>query len=138
MSRNNSNKTDVLDPEVAAMAERRRFSAETKLRILEEAEACTDPGEIGALLRREGIYSSYLHRWRQARDRGQLNGLKAKKRGAKPAADKETLEELEKLKRENKRLRRRLTQAEAIIEAQKKLSLILGVDLEESESSEKR
>jgi transposase-like protein len=63
------------DPEVNA-APRRRFSAQEKLRILEEAEACIEPGEVGALVRREGIYFSYLSRWRRARDRGQLEGLK--------------------------------------------------------------
>jgi transposase-like protein len=67
------------------MAERRRFTAEEKLRVLEEADACTEPGEIGALVRREGIYSSYLSRWRQARDRGQLAGLGGQPRGPKPA-----------------------------------------------------
>ena len=100
MSRNNSNKTEVPDPEVAPVAEQRRFSAETKVRIMKEAKACTEAGELGALLRREGIYSSYLHRWRQARDRGQLNALKTKKRGPKPAADKKTRKELKKVKYE--------------------------------------
>ncbi len=75
MSRNGSERAAIPDPEVVPMAERRRFTAEEKLRILEEADACTEPGEIGALVRREGIYSSYLSRWRQARDRGQLTGL---------------------------------------------------------------
>jgi len=128
----------MADPEVAPTAKRRQFSANEKLRILEEAEACTGPGEVGALLRREGIYASYLSRWRQARDRGQLKALSPKKRGPKPPADKEMMEEMAKLQQENKRLRRRLMQAEAIIEAQKKLSQILGVGLEEEESEEKR
>ena len=73
-------RTRMPDAEVVPMAERRRFSAGEKLRILEEAEACTEPGEIGALLRREGICSSYLSRWRQARDRGQLTALGAQNR----------------------------------------------------------
>mgnify|MGYP002065136290 CR=1 FL=1 len=67
MSRNGSERAAIPDPEVVPMAERRRFTAEEKLRILEEADACTEPGEIGALVRREGIYSSYLSRWRRAR-----------------------------------------------------------------------
>jgi transposase len=138
MSNNGRERTNMADPEVAPTAKRRQFSANEKLRILEEAEACTGPGEVGALLRREGIYASYLSRWRQARDRGQLKALSPKKRGPKPPADKEMMEEMAKLQQENKRLRRRLMQAEAIIEAQKKLSQILGVGLEEEESEEKR
>ena len=80
MSRNGDERTEMPDPEVVPMAERRRFTPEEKLRILEEAQTCTGPGEIGALLRREAIYSSYLNRWRQARDRGQLTALGAQNR----------------------------------------------------------
>jgi transposase-like protein len=79
------------DSEVKTLS--RRFSAKEKLRILEEADACTEPGEIGALLRREGIYSLYLSRWRRARDRGQLDGLSKKKRGPKRTVDLELAEE---------------------------------------------
>jgi transposase-like protein len=118
MSDNEKDRTSLPDPEVAPTAQRRQFSAAEKLRILDEADACTDRSEIGALLRREGIYSSYLSRWRQARDRGQLKALSSKKRGPKPPADKEMIEEMAMLQRENKRLRRRLAQAETIIEAQ--------------------
>jgi transposase-like protein len=123
------------DPEVVPLAERRRFTAEKKLRILEEAEACTEPGEIGALVRREGIYSSYLSRWRQARDSGQLSALGASKRGPKPVTDAAVAREMARLRRENERLQKRLGQAEAIIEVQKKLSGLLGLNPEESESS---
>ena len=70
-----SDGTEALDPEVVPLARRRRFSAGEKLRIVEEADTCTEPGEIGALLRREGVYSSYLSRWRRARDLGRLDGL---------------------------------------------------------------
>jgi transposase-like protein len=119
------------------MAQRRRFTAKEKLRILEEAEKCTTPGEMGALLRREGIYSSYLSRWRRARDRGQLTGLSPKKRGPKRSADKALMDEMAKLQRKNERLQARLAQAEAIIEAQKKLSQILGLDPLENESDER-
>jgi transposase-like protein len=123
------------DPEVVPLPERRRFTAEEKLRILEEAEACTEPGEIGALVRREGIYSSYLSRWRQARDRGQLSALGANKRGPKPVTDAAVAREMARLRRENERLQKRLGQAETIIEVQKKLSALLGLNPEESESS---
>jgi transposase len=119
------------DTEVAAKAERRRFSAEYKLRILEEAAACGN-GEIGALLRREGLYSSHLTTWRRQQETGQLAGLAPKKRGPKPDPQ---AEELKRLRRENERLQVRLQQAEAIIEAQKKLSQLFGLGLT-SESDE--
>lgn len=138
MSRNGNERANVPDPEVVPMAERRRFSAEEKLRIVEEADACTEPGEIGALLRREGIYSSYLSRWRQARDRGQLTALGAQQRGPKPATDATLGREVASLRREKARLQARLDQAEAIIEIQKKLSQLLGLSSEENESNEKR
>jgi transposase-like protein len=112
----------VPDPEVAPKAKRRRFSAEYKLRILREAEACSRPGEIGALLRREGLYSSLLSDWRRQREAGALEGLRPRKRGRKPAPEKQRVTELE---RENARLRHRLEQAEAIIDVQKKLARIL-------------
>lgn len=112
-----------LDTEVAAKAVRRRFSAVYKLRILEEAEACSS-GEIGALLRREGLYSSHLTTWRRQREAGQLAGLAPKKRGPKPNPE---AEELKRLHKENERLQVRLQQAEAIIEAQKKLSQLFGL-----------
>jgi transposase-like protein len=110
------------DTEVVAKAVRRRFSAEYKLRILQEAEACSN-GEIGALLRREGLYSSHLTTWRRQQEAGQLAGLSPKKRGPKPDPQ---AEELKRLRRENERLQVRLQQAEAIIEAQKKLAQLFG------------
>ena len=116
--------------EVVAKAQRRRFSAEYKARILREAEACAaGSGEIGALLRREGLYSSHLVEWRRLRTRGALEALSAKKRGRKPIQDARD-RELARLSHENRRLRRRLSQAEAVIELQKKLSEILGIPLE--------
>ena len=137
MSRNGDERTEMLDPEVVPMAGRRRFAAEEKLRILEEADACTEPGEIGALLRREGIYSSYLSRWREARDRGHLSSLGDKRRGPKPVTDAALARENARLRRENARLQKRLDQAETIIEVQKKLSQLLGLNPEESESNGK-
>jgi transposase-like protein len=136
MTDQETNSTERPDPEVRLAPLRRRFSGKEKLRILEEADACTKPGEIGALVRREGIYSSYLSRWRRARDRGQLDGLSAKKRGPKSTADKELAEENAALRREIERLRVRLEQAETIIEVQKKLSHMLGLETSRSESTE--
>ena len=114
--------------EVAAKARRRRFSAEYKARMLREADACAGTGQLGALLRREGLYSSHLSEWRRLRARGALAALAAKKRGCKSTRDVRD-RELARLERENARLRRRLTQAEAVIEVQKKLSEILGIPL---------
>jgi transposase len=115
--------------EVVAKAERRRFSAKYKQRILKEAEKCTRPGEIGALLRREGLYSSHLTAWRAARDRGELQGLSGKKRGPKPKPRDARDERITELEREVKRLRTRAERAEALVEVQKKLSELLGIEL---------
>lgn len=135
MNREDGDQTERPDCEVKTPY--RRFSAREKLRILEEADACTEPGEIGALIRREGIYSSYLSRWRRARDRGQLDGLGSKKRGPKRAVEQELVEENAALRRENERLRSRLKQAETIIEVQKKLSQMLGLETSAQESTER-
>jgi hypothetical protein len=135
MNREDAGQTERPDSEVKTPY--RRFSAREKLRILEEADACTEPGEIGALIRREGIYSSYLSRWRRARDRGQLDGLGSKKRGPKRGVEQEQAEENAALRRENERLRSRLKQAETIIEVQKKLSQMLGLETSAQESTER-
>jgi transposase len=137
MSRTEIDQIKPADPEVVPVATRRRFSAQEKLRILEEADQCSEPGEIGALLRREGIYSSYLSRWRRARERGQLQALSSKTRGPKPANDKVLMEEVARLQQEKERLQGRLAQAEAIIEIQKKLSQLLGLS-PESDGSDGR
>ena len=126
--------TVIPDPEVVPKAKRRRFTAEYKLRIIREAEACSAPGEIGSLLRREGLYSSYLSKWRQQQEEGQLEALSSRKRGRKnqdPAAV-----ELAELERENARLRARLEQTEIIIDVQKKLSTLLGLTADTTESDE--
>jgi transposase len=115
------------DPEVPAKAKRRRFSAEYKLAILREADACTQPGEIGALLRREGLYSSHLVDWRRQRDQGALQAL-ARRRGRAPA-DPATAE-LARLRRDNQRLQAKLDQAQRIIEIQGKVSELLGIPLD--------
>jgi transposase len=114
----------IPDPQVSEKARRRWFSAEYKLRILEDAEGA-QPGEIGSLLRREGLYSSHLAKWRQQRREGTLQAL-SKKRGRKPRPDAGT-RRIAELERENERLRRKLTQAKTIIEVQKKLSQALGI-----------
>lgn len=110
------------DPEVVPRATRRRFSVAEKQRILEEADACSEPGEIGALLRREGIYSSYLSDWRRERESGEWQGQSGPRRG-RPA--KEQVSEVTRLQQENERLKAQLAQAELIITAQKKLSQAL-------------
>ena len=124
------------DPEVPEKAVRRRFSAEYKRRVVEEADGCVEPGQIGALLRREGLYSSHLSSWRNQREQGTLAGLEPKKRGPKSKRGDPLVGENEHLRRENQRLRKRLRQAEVIIDIQKKASEILGISLESSESDE--
>ena len=113
-----------VDPEVNAKPERRKFSAEYKRRILEEADACTEPGQIGALLRREGLYSSNLINWRKQRAEGSLKALSPKKRGPKPDP---VANENAALRRRIERLEAELKRAETIIEVQKKLSELLGL-----------
>ena len=108
------------DPEVEPKAKRRRFTAEYKLRILRAADRCEKSGELGALLRREGLYSSHLAKWREQRSAG----LSPRKRGRKAKDDGQT-KRLVQLERENERLRKQLRQSEVIIEAQKKLSRLL-------------
>ena len=99
--------------EVVAKAERRRFTAEYKRRIVREADRCTKPGEIGALLRREGLYSSLLTTWRAARERGELEGLAPKKRGPKATPPDPRDKKLAEQEREITRLRKRAERAEA-------------------------
>ena len=123
------------DPEVAATAKRRRFTAEYKLSILSQVESCREQGDIGALLRQEGLYSSHLSKWRQQRQKGALAGLTPKKRGRKPTANP-LAEENRLLQTENARLKRQLQQAETIIDVQKKVSTLLGIQLPETPTGE--
>jgi transposase-like protein len=111
------------DPEVVAKPKRRRLSAEYRLNILSQADACRAPGELGALLRREGLYSSLLSTWRRQREQGALLALRARKRGPKPKAVDPRVKELEK---QNARLQRKLKEAEMIIEVQKKCTRSWG------------
>ena len=116
--------------EVVAKAARRRFTAAEKLRVLREADACTKPGELSALLRREGLYSSHLSAWREARHRGELAGLAPRARGPKPKAVDPRDRKLTEQAREIARLQARLERAEGLIEVQKKVSQLLGIPLE--------
>lgn len=122
-----------METEVVAKASRRRFTAAEKLRVLREADACTRPGELGALLRREGLYSSHLSAWRAARKRGELAGLTPRRRGPKARAVDPREKKIAELERETRRLRARLERAEALVELQKKLSHLLGTPLPNDE-----
>jgi len=123
------------DPEVVAQARRRSFTKEYKISIIEEADRCKKTGEIGALLRREGLYSSHLRNWRRERKQSALTAMQAKQRGPKPKRDPQHLQILQ-LERENKRLQTKLQQAETILEIQKKVSELLGLPLAESDGSD--
>jgi transposase-like protein len=125
----------IPDPAVSEKPVRRRFTAEYKLRILHEADRSTASGQLGALLRREGLYSSLLSTWRQQRDQGTLAGLTPKRRGRKANPDAPLIAENQRLQRETQRLAAKLRQAETIIEVQKKLSEILGIPLPPSDNS---
>ncbi len=116
--------------EVMAKPTRRRFTAEYKLRVLQEAEGCRRPGEIGALLRREGLYASSLTHWRKQRQRGELAGLTQKRRGPVLRETNPLAENVKALERENARLRARAERAEGLVELQKKVSEILGIELQ--------
>lgn len=122
------------DPQVVEKARRRRFTGSYKLRILRQAESCTEPGELGALLRREGLYSSHLTKWRRQREAGALAGLSPKKRGRKARPVDPLAARVAELERENGRLRQKLQRAETIIEVQKKLSEVLGLTPQESDA----
>ena len=106
--------------EVLEKPVRRRFTVEYKMRILAEADACTEPGMLGELLRREGLYSSYLTTWRRQRDDGVLAGLTPKRRGRKAKPKNPLADENQRLQRENERLKEQFRQAELIIDVQKK------------------
>jgi transposase len=125
------------DPEVLEKPVRRRFTAEYKLRILSQAEACGHhPGKVGELLRREGLYASHLSTWRKQQEQGALAALKPKKRGRKASQPDPLVKENQRLQRENERLAARLRQAETIIDVQKKVSEILGIPLKSLDNGE--
>lgn len=120
------------ETEVSAKGRRRRFTAEYKLRILREAAECTRSGEIGALLRREGLYSSHLTDWRAKAEQGEFVALAPKKRGPKPKQVDPRDRKIVEQEREIAKLKQRAERAEAIVEVQKKLSALLGIVLPES------
>lgn len=124
------------NPEVVVDAKRRTFTAEYKLRILAEADAATQPGAIGALQRREGLYSSHLVTWRRERQAGILKGLTPHKRG--PKSKRSPIEEEnQKLRRANERLTEQLRKAEIVIDVQKKVGTLLGWPLPKADPEEK-
>jgi transposase len=121
------------NPEVVARPKRRRFTGEYKQRILTAADAAKGTGEIGSLLRREGLYSSLLATWRRERDTAIRKGLQEQKRGPKPQADPRTAE-LQRLERENAALVEQLRKARIVIDVQKKVAAVLGRALPETEA----
>ena len=123
------------DPEVRENKPRRKFMAKYKLDILRKADACTEPGQVGAFLRREGLFSSNLTTWRRQREQGLLDAMSPKKRGRKKQEINPLSQEVARLQKENERLKRKLKQAETIIEIQKKMSEILGIPQDHNEAS---
>ncbi len=127
--------TTIPDPEVTEKTQRRRFTAEYKRRILAEADKCKKPGELGALLRREGLYSSHLANWRAARDRDGKIGLEPKKRGPKPKAKPDDKDrKIIELERELAKAQARAERAEFLVEMQKKMAQLLGREISEEET----
>jgi transposase-like protein len=123
-----------VDPEVLEKPIRRRFTAQYKQRVLEEADRAEGSGQLGALLRREGLYSSNLTTWRRQRERGMLEALSPKKRGRKAKHEDPRDRRIRELERQTEGLQRRLKQAETIIEFQKKVCEILGIPLKGEET----
>ncbi len=123
------------EPEVLAKPKRRQFTAKYRLRILEEADRCTEPGAVGRLLRREGLYSSHLTAWRKARRNGSLRALAGKKRGAKPKSRNPLEPKVKQLEAEVARLEGELQKAHTILDVQGKVAGLLGIDLESEKDS---
>jgi transposase-like protein len=120
----------LAEVEVLAKPVRRRFTVEYKRRIVKEADSCSGSGEVGALLRREGLYSSHLSAWRAARDRGELAGSAPMKRGPAPKPVDPRDKRIVELERETRKLARRAERAEALVAVQKKVSELLGIQLD--------
>jgi transposase len=127
------NLLDGSDSEVPEKKPRRKFTALYKVAILEKADACTEPGQLGTLLRKEGLYSSNLSAWKRQREKGLLDALSPKKRGRKKTPRNPLAQEVARLEKENERLRGKLKQAETIIEVQKKISEMLGISQDHDE-----
>jgi transposase len=126
MTKTDKDRPVVPPTEVHPKAKRRTFSAEHKRRILAEVDACSEPGAIGAVLRREGLFSSHLVEWRRARERGQLEALAPKKRGPKTSPPDARDREIEELQQKLTRVTARAERAEALVEIQKKVAALLG------------
>jgi transposase-like protein len=125
------------DPEVPAKARRRRFSAQYKKKVLEEVDVCKGRSEaVGALLRREGLYSSHITTWRKQKEKAELDGLAPKKRGRKKKPINPLARKVRELESETRRLQKQLDKAETIISFQKKLSEMLGISLDQKENDE--
>jgi len=118
-----------MEVEVAAKTGRRRFTADYKRKVLRQAEQCKESGQIGGLLRREGLYWSNLSKWRKQRESGELAGLSVKRRGPQRREKNPIADRVKELERDNERLKRRAERAERIVELQKKISEILGIEL---------
>src|SRR4030042_2165686 len=127
---------EKLDPEVTEKKHRRKFTAQYKLDILDQVDKCTQQGQIGALLRREGLYSSSLTHWRRQRDKGLLSALSPQKRGRRNIDKNPLSQEVAHLQKENDRLKKKLKQAETIIDVQKKVSEILGISQDHIEGDD--
>ncbi len=130
------NISSIPDSEVLERPIRRKFSADYKLRILQEADTLKNPGDIGALLRREGLYASNIAMWNWKREKEELEGLAPKKRGPKEKSPEELERRIKDLERDNKKLKRRLEHAEMIIDVQKKISELSGIPLKKMEFDE--
>ena len=130
------NISSVPDSEVLERPIRRKFSADYKLRVLQEADTLRDPGDLGALLRREGLYASNIAMWNWQREKGELEGLTSKKRGPKEKSPEDLEKRIKELEKDNKRLKRRLDHAEMIIDVQKKISELSGIPLKKVEFDE--
>ena len=124
-----SSSTSPPATEVSEKATRRKFTAKYKLRILEEADACTEPGQLGALVRREGLYGSNLTAWRKARNEGALGALAPKKRGPKVVETDPRETQIARLERDLRKATARAERAEALIDLQKKVSQLFGIVL---------
>jgi len=123
------------DPEVQEKKPRRKFTAKYKLSILNKVDACTEIGQVGALLRREGLYTSNLTNWRRQREQGLLDAMSPKKRGRKKVERNPLVREVARLQHENKQLKDKLKKAQTIIEVQKKVSEILGISQDQEEEN---
>jgi transposase-like protein len=135
MKANGTNPDGIPDPEVEPKAQHRYYTADYKQKILDEIDATSHPGEIGAILRREGLYSQIISKWRHQRQQRGLTDTDETKRGPKPHPQ---TAEVEKLEREKASLQARLDQAELIIDIQKKVSQLLGIDLTDPDHSGRR